>query len=860
VPPNLRTRAWIIAAVYAVFASGWIYFSDAALAALVADPEQLLAWSVYKGWAFVAVTSLLLLLLLLQAFGAIGAGYISLKAKEQELRASRGQLAAIIRSAMDAIITVDAAGKVVLFNAAAERIFGSASADAIGEPLTRFIPEALVGMRGDGERFPLEASVSSTEDDGAQFVTYILRDVTERQRAEARLRGQKQVLEMIAHGEPLHASLDALVRCVEELSPELTCTILLLDLDGVHLHHGAAPSVPDEYVRAIDGSAIGPKAGSCGTAAFRRAPVAVQNIATDPLWDDYRHLALPHGFQACWSTPILDAQKRVLGTFAIYHREPGAPTSEHLQLIDFATQLATVAIGRWRMEGALRESEARFHAFMDASPAVAWVTDEEGRHHYMNTAWERAFGLRREDHIGRTAADLVSPEAAARICASDQRVLDSQRSIEIAEDTGVLRGEPFVWDTIKFPFQNADGQRFVGGIAIDITTRKRAERELLSAQERLELVVEQLHEGLMIAAPDGQDLEANPAALRLLGIADTAEQHLTQPDLDALFDVLALDGTVLGADQRPLVRVRRGEQLQEEELRLRRRGTFWDRIFAFTGGRVTLPNGEMLAFLTFSDITERKRAEKLLRQLNETLEAKVRERTLQLEAAKIRAEAADTLKSAFLATMSHELRTPLNSIIGFTGIVLQELAGPLTAEQSKQLGMVRGSARHLLELINDVLDLSKIEAGQVEVQSAPFALAESVERVMASVRPMAQQKGLALELRVSAEMPEMTSDRRRVEQILLNVLNNAIKFTDRGAVTMTVDLLTDAPLPTVFFRISDTGIGIKREDLGKLFRPFQQVDTGLARQHEGTGLGLSICRRLSDLLGGTIGAESAYAC
>jgi signal transduction histidine kinase len=105
----------------------------------------------------------------------------------------------------------------------------------------------------------------------------------------------------------------------------------------------------------------------------------------------------------------------------------------------------------------------------------------------------------------------------------------------------------------------------------------------------------------------------------------------------------------------------------------------------------------------------------------------------------------------------------------------------------------------------------------------------------------------------------MTSDRRRVEQILLNVLNNAIKFTDRGAVTMTVDLLTDAPLPTVFFRISDTGIGIKREDLGKLFRPFQQVDTGLARQHEGTGLGLSICRRLSDLLGGTIGAESAYA-
>jgi len=226
----------------------------------------------------------------------------------------------------------------------------------------------------------------------------------------------------------------------------------------------------------------------------------------------------------------------------------------------------------------------------------------------------------------------------------------------------------------------------------------------------------------------------------------------------------------------------------------------------------------------------------------------------QLKQANIRLQEADRLKSVFLATMSHELRTPLNSIIGFTGIVLQGLAGPLNDEQTKQLGMVRNSSRHLLDLINDVLDISKIEAGQLEITSEPFDMREAIEKVVRTVTPLAEKKGLALVAEVSPEVGQITSDRRRVEQALINLVNNAIKFTEEGEVRIECQV-NDGWLVT---RVVDTGIGIKPEDVGKLFEAFQQIDTGLARVKEGTGLGLSICKKLLEMLGGEIWVESEW--
>jgi signal transduction histidine kinase len=169
----------------------------------------------------------------------------------------------------------------------------------------------------------------------------------------------------------------------------------------------------------------------------------------------------------------------------------------------------------------------------------------------------------------------------------------------------------------------------------------------------------------------------------------------------------------------------------------------------------------------------------------------LKETEAALAEAKYAAEAADRLKSAFLATMSHELRTPLNSIIGFTGLVLQELPGPLNEEQKKQLGMVRASARHLLALINDVLDISRIEAGELTFAAEPFDLAASIDKVAGIVAPLAAAKGLALRVEGTAHAGQMLGDSRRVEQILFNLLSNAIKFTETGWVSLRVEPVAD---------------------------------------------------------------------
>jgi signal transduction histidine kinase/ABC-type amino acid transport substrate-binding protein len=252
------------------------------------------------------------------------------------------------------------------------------------------------------------------------------------------------------------------------------------------------------------------------------------------------------------------------------------------------------------------------------------------------------------------------------------------------------------------------------------------------------------------------------------------------------------------------------------------------------------------------EMAVRRRAEEALRLLNADLEQRVVERTAELAEAKERAEEADRLKSAFLATMSHELRTPLNSIIGFTGVILQGMAGPLNDEQKKQMEMVKSSASHLLALINDVLDLSKIEAGQLTLSHHDFDLRASLEKVVKTVQPLVSSKGLSFAVDIAPEIAMIRSDQRRVEQILLNLLSNAIKFSEKGQIAITSGISGDF----VYMSVADTGIGIRHQDLASLFKPFRQLEAGLARRFEGTGLGLSICKKLIEQLGGEIRVES----
>lgn len=241
-----------------------------------------------------------------------------------------------------------------------------------------------------------------------------------------------------------------------------------------------------------------------------------------------------------------------------------------------------------------------------------------------------------------------------------------------------------------------------------------------------------------------------------------------------------------------------------------------------------------------------------LQEINREMEARIEERTADLAAATEKAKESDHLKSAFLAIMSHELRTPLNSIIGFTGILLQELAGPLNEEQQKQMRMVQDSSRHLLALINDVLDISKIEAGELSLSHTEFEIRPVVEKAAQVVSPMAEEKGLDLQLEIAENVSTAVTDQRRLEQILINLLNNAVKFTEKGNIRVGCRKSDGSYIISV----TDTGIGIHPEKIPSLFNPFHQVDTGLSRKHEGTGLGLSICKKLIVMMGGEIDVQS----
>lgn len=264
--------------------------------------------------------------------------------------------------------------------------------------------------------------------------------------------------------------------------------------------------------------------------------------------------------------------------------------------------------------------------------------------------------------------------------------------------------------------------------------------------------------------------------------------------------------------------------------------------------------GRIARVAVIIDITDRKKAEEELKLHRDHLEELVIQRTEELEIEKEKAQSADRLKSAFLATMSHELRTPLNSIIGFTGILMQERPGPLNNEQKKQLGMTQNSARHLLSLINDVLDISKIESGQLKMNIHQFNLPEVINKVVEANRQFADKKNLRIEVLIAENVKVISSDSLRVQQILLNILNNAIKFTEIGLININCFSVDNV----IKIKITDSGIGIESDKLELLFKPFMQVDTGLTRKHEGTGLGLSICKRLTEMLGGKIEVESKF--
>jgi signal transduction histidine kinase len=282
-------------------------------------------------------------------------------------------------------------------------------------------------------------------------------------------------------------------------------------------------------------------------------------------------------------------------------------------------------------------------------------------------------------------------------------------------------------------------------------------------------------------------------------------------------------------------------------------------------GKIVSEHGEVTAIVTiFHDRTESLELERLLEELkqaSELLEERVRAATAELvrqnellRRQAIELEQASALKTQFLANMSHEFRTPLNAILGYTSMLLKGVAGSLTPLQQDNLTRVDSNSRHLLAIINDILDISRIEAGRMPLHLTEFKLPELIAEVVAELEPIIARAKLEVVADVPASLPTMRSDRPKVKQIVLNLLTNALKFTPRGHVKVSARALPDSR--QIAIAVADTGIGIDASDQAKIFEDFQQADNSSTRQYGGAGLGLAICRRLADMLEGQITVQS----
>ncbi|HEX2585433.1 MAG TPA: PAS domain S-box protein [Steroidobacteraceae bacterium] len=323
-----------------------------------------------------------------------------------------------------------------------------------------------------------------------EVVYAIGRDITSQKQDEVLKSGQKEILEMVARGQPLKETLNALAHMLETHSPDMKCSILLLDADGMHLQHGAAPSLPIEYCNAIDGSLIGDNAGSCGTAAFRGEPVLVEDIANDPLWKDFSALARQYDLHSCWSAPIFDSARRVLGTFAVYYDKNAGPVSRYQDLIDVATQIAAIAIIRDHDEAALREAQTRHRRLIESGIIGVMVSGTDGHITDANDAFLQMLGQNRADlEAGMLRWDTLTPPEWRWV---DEHIISE---LKRCGSCAPIEKEYFHKDGSRVPVLASvallDGSASEGLCLIqDLTERKKADYALQRSEHVLRLFVE----------------------------------------------------------------------------------------------------------------------------------------------------------------------------------------------------------------------------------------------------------------------------------------------------------------------------------------------------------------------------------
>jgi two-component system, sensor histidine kinase and response regulator len=491
---------------------------------------------------------------------------------------------------------------------------------------------------------------------------------------------------------------------------------------------------------------------------------------------------------------------------------------------------------------ALQQSNARFRTLVEWTPE-AHVVHRNGRIVYANPAALRLFGASSLEQLsGCPIGTLIHPDSRELLHERVRDIVAGLQQTPLTE-AQLLRLNGTVIDVeVQGTLIDFDGEPAVYAVMHDVTTRKAAEAQL----RKLSLAVEQSTQSILITDNHGRIEYVNQAFERITGYRSA--------------DVLGRQPSFLGCDSNAEVRsadlfaeVMRGESWQGELMNRRADGTTYPA--RLTAVPLRQADGRISNYLQLhDDVSEQRRMATELELHRHHLEDQVASRTAELAAARHQADAANQAKSAFLANMSHEIRTPMNAIIGLSERLQRD---PATPEQGHRLAQIAQAGQHLLAIINDILDLSKIEAGKVALEEIPFELGSVLNNVASIIGVAAHSKGLAVETHADRTPTWLLGDPTRLRQALLNYVGNAVKFTDRGKVVLRALLQEDAANGVhVRFEVQDSGVGIAAENLPLLFNDFEQLDASTTRRHGGTGLGLAITRRLARLMGGEAGAES----
>jgi PAS domain S-box-containing protein len=559
-------------------------------------------------------------------------------------------------------------------------------------------------------------------------------------------------------------------------------------------------------------------------------------------------------------------------TFGLLLFGGGATTSSEIRWFTsvFAQKLDQILRQQALAEGDRRQGRERslLYSIINAVTDPILLTDTEGRLLIANARALTLFTASEEESEGRRSAVRMN-----------NMLLSSALSSKAIEETGAARRElllvnPVDGSDLLFELLSTvteDSRHGTGVVSIlrNVSDLRRASEEieenyrklrLAEAQaraesDRLNLIIDSVADPIVVTDASGETSLMNEPAERLFtlpSLASAVEQRWVQAN-DAHFSSF-IAGMLVSADRRRvgeigLVDPRSGENMPVEAI----------------AGKILSDHGELTAVVTIlhdrREAIEKAKLYEQLKQASDELERKIQAATADiaqqnelLRRQAIELEQASQLKSQFLANMSHEFRTPLNAMLGYTSMLLQGVAGPLEPAARRQLGRIESNGRHLLTIINEILDISRIEAGRMPLQVSTFRIPDLVAEVKSELEPIIMRSRLALTLDLPKDLRPLSSDRQKVKQILLNLLSNALKFTHDGSIT--ISARRSLPDRTVTLAVADTGIGIAPSDQQKIFEDFRQLDNSPTRAYGGTGLGLSICRRLAQMLGGRIAVES----